>query len=197
MVSIGFDEFQKRVAERKRQLKAILEEKVTGKTEIVFEAGCGHGHWLADYAMAHPDKFCLGIDIINERVERANRKKDKAGLGNLQFVRGEAYETLELLAPDVKFDSIFLLFLDPWPKKRHWKNRLFSQRFLEEAAKRSSEGTRLYFRTDHPGYFEWAEEVAAGQTVWYLDTITAWPFERETVFQAKADSYQSMILVKQ
>lgn len=197
MASIGFDEFQKRVAERKRQLKEILDEKIVGQSEIVFEPGCGHGHWLTDYAVAHPDKFCLGIDIIGERVERANRKKDRAGLDNLQFVRGEAYETLELLPAELRLESIFLLFLDPWPKKRHWKNRLFSQRFLEETAKRSSQGTRLYFRTDHSGYFEWAEEVAADQALWRIDETAVWPFERETVFQAKADSYQSMILVKQ
>jgi len=194
---MGFEEFQNSVATRKRDLGDVLSSVLDGETSIVFEAGCGHGHWLTEYAAAHPTQVCLGIDMIGDRVNRANRKKERAGLSNVSFVRGEAYETLELLPKEIRFSSLFLLFLDPWPKKRHWKNRLFCLRFLEEAAGRSLEGTRLHFRTDHEGYFKWAQEVAAESEWWAEDPSIAWPFERETVFQAKADSFRSMILVRE
>jgi len=38
---------------------------------IVWEIGCGHGHFLTAYAHAHPDRTCVGIDIASDRIERA------------------------------------------------------------------------------------------------------------------------------
>ena len=193
---MSYEEHQRHVAERRRQLQEDLKRELAGQTRIVFEPGCGHGHWLTAYAAAHPDAFCLGIDIIGDRIERADRKREQAELDNLRFMRAEAYETLEALPAETRFENVFLLFLDPWPKKRHWKNRLFCRRFLDEVGARSLEGARLHFRTDHSEYFKWALEVVENQTVWEIDKHSEWPFEQKTVFQSKSESHQSLVLVK-
>ncbi len=163
---------------------------------LSLEIGCGHGHWLVDFAAAFPEKRCLGLDIIGDRIERAEKKVRRAGVTNAHFVRGEAFEVLDLMPEHVRLTEVFILFPDPWPKKRHWKNRLFCVKFLSELAKRCDSGVRCHFRTDHDPYFEWAEEVVAEQRIWERDTVSDWPFERETVFQSRADGFQSMILVK-
>lgn len=165
-------------------------------TKLTLEIGCGHGHWLVAYAEANPSKRCLGVDLIGERIERAEKKARRAEQGNALFLRGEAFEVLDLMPEHVELDEVFILFPDPWPKKRHWKNRLFCHAFLVELAKRCSTGVRCHFRTDHDPYFEWAEEVVAEQTIWRRDRGIDWPFERETVFQKRADGYQSMVLVR-
>ncbi len=192
-----YDLHLQRVADRKRRLRTELEETLGAAGEISLEIGCGHGHWLVDYAAANPDRRCLGIDIVRDRVERARRKQARAGQENLSFLLGEAAEVLDQLPQGIVLAEVFLLFSDPWPKKRHWKNRVFNARFLQDLGRRCFGGARLHFRTDHPGYFAWAEEVVAEQELWKVDSSIPWPLERETVFQARAESYQSMILVKQ
>lgn len=196
METSSYQRHQEWVKQRRLKLSETLASLFPEPQSLTLEIGCGHGHWLVDFAAAHPERSCLGIDLIGDRIERARRKAERAGQGNARFLKAEAFEALDLMPAEVRLAEVFVLFPDPWPKKRHWKNRLFCQAFLVELAKRCASGTRLHFRTDHAGYFEWASEVVAAQELWQQADLALWPFETETVFQSKADSYESLILVK-
>jgi len=192
----GLEAHLRRAEERRARLGAELESRLTGMDTIALEIGCGHGHWLTDYSGARPEIYCVGIDLIGDRIERAKRKAGRAKRENLLFVKAEASEFLDQLPREVRIQSVFILFPDPWPKKRHWKNRIMNPGFLERLGNRCQEGARLYFRTDHLEYFEWAEAVVESAEKWDRLDGETWPFERETVFQSKADSYRSLILGK-
>ena len=56
-----------------------------------------------------------------------------------------ANEFFDALPAGVTLQEVWVLFPDPWPKKRHHKNRIMQADFLEELARRAGEGTRLYF----------------------------------------------------
>ena len=159
---------------------------------VVWEVGCGHGHFLAAYAHAHPDRFCIGIDLVSERIERANRKRDRAGLTNLHFIHADARLFLDVLPAHVAISSVFVLFPDPWPKLRHHKHRIMQPEFLRQLAQRAGEGARLYFRTDYRPYYDETRQVIASHPDWTC-VEEPWPFERETVFQSRAESYASLV----
>lgn len=192
-----YEQHLRRVDSRRKELRDIFAELFPHPTALSLEVGCGHGHWLVDYAAENGTKRCLGLDIIGGRIERANRKKERAGTATVDFVKAEAMEALDLMPNHVVLREIFILFPDPWPKKRHWKKRLLNPEFLRQLGDRCLTGTRCHFRTDHAGYFHWAEEVVAGQDVWKRDDSIPWPFERETIFQTRAESFSSLILVRQ
>jgi len=193
---MDYEEHRRRVEERRRQLARELESLFPHPLTLTFEIGCGHGHWLAGHAAERPERRFLGIDVQGARVERARRKARRAGLRNLLFLRAEAGEALALMPPGIAFDEVFLLFPDPWPKKRHWKHRLVQAPFLEALADRCVPGARLRFRTDHEGYYEWARDQARQCLRWTAVPEEAWPFELETVFQKRARAYRSLTLVK-
>jgi tRNA (guanine-N7-)-methyltransferase len=178
--------------QRRNNLHAHLAAILSPGTAFVWEIGCGHGHFLTAYAQAHPEKMCVGIDITNERIERANRKRDRARLPNLHFVRAEARLFIEVLTDGVKLSDIYLLFPDPWPKQRHHKHRIMQSDFLSAVARRAGEQSRLYFRTDFRPYFEDAHVVLDGHPDWSL-AEEPWPFEHETVFQNRVASHYSLI----
>ena len=184
---------KKRVEARKGRLKSELETVLVERARIHLEIGCGHGHWLADYAASRAGDFFVGIDLIGDRIDRANRKAQRAGLDNLAFIKAEASELVELMPEPISVEAVYILFPDPWPKKRHWKNRLINPDFLEQLAQRCCQGCRLHFRTDHEEYFDWALHTLLSMESWRLLDGAAWPFERETVFQAKARSYRSLV----
>lgn len=162
---------------------------------FICEIGSGHGHFLTGYAAAHPEKVCVGIDIVRERVMRATRKRDRAKLPGLHFILADASDFLAALPEAASFAAIFVLFPDPWPKRRHHKNRLLQSVFLDRLAARSAPGTRFYFRTDHEAYFTAVAETIRTHACWRPVEET-WPFERQTVFQARARTYQSLIAVR-
>lgn len=162
---------------------------------IVLEIGCGNGHFLTAYAAAHPDRLCVGIDLRLERITKALRKRDRAGLSNLHFLRCEARDFLQELPAGVGLFDIYMLFPDPWPKKRHHKNRLFQTGFLDELAERAGQGSRLFFRTDYRPYFDEALELVAAHARWQPAPAGPFPFEHLTIFQARAPTYHSLCAV--
>jgi tRNA (guanine-N(7)-)-methyltransferase len=189
-------EFLLRRDQRQGELKAILNDILAGHTEITLEIGCGHGHYLTAYAQAHPESFCLGIDLLKDRIARASRKRDRAGLKNLVFLQAEARECLAALPADVRLAKIFILFPDPWPKRRHHKNRILQPEFLTALAEKSASDAHLFFRTDYAPYHADAAETIEGHSDWKRDLTTPWPFELVTVFQSRAESYQSIVATR-
>ncbi|MEZ5413188.1 MAG: tRNA (guanosine(46)-N7)-methyltransferase TrmB [Opitutaceae bacterium] len=180
-------------AARVDDLRAQFAAKVADWSGLVtLEIGCGHGHFMAAYAAAHPDERCLAIDIIRDRLERAQRKTDRAGLTNVAFLRAEARMLIENLPESMRLKRVFVLFPDPWPKRRHHKNRLLQADFLAALARRCAPGARLYFRTDHEPYFADVATLLQDHPDW-RGVDESWPFEQTTVFQDRAPGYQSCI----
>lgn len=187
-------EFVLHVESRQAELRSELPNVLPPPpASIVLEIGCGHGHFLARYAEAHPDRFCLGIDIIKDRLERAAKKGRRAGLTNLHVHKTEATELIDCLPSGISLQAVFLLFPDPWPKKRHHKNRLVRADFLADLAQRVVPGGAFYFRTDHAEYFDVGRAVLAKHPDWLIQPEAPWPFEEATVFQLKAPEYQSLV----
>ena len=189
-------EFLARITERRAALRVELAALLPTSQALVWEIGSGHGHFLVQYAQACPAKFCVGVDIIRDRLSRSGKKRDRAKLTNCHFVQAEAREFLEALPAGVTLREVWTLFPDPWPKKRHHKNRILQADFFEALAGRAGQGTPLYFRTDHAGYFSAVAALIPELKTWRLDPAATWPLEKETVFQARAQDYQSLVAVR-
>ena len=169
-----------------------LAELFAEPATITLEIGCGHGHYLAAYAEAHPEEICVGIDLVTKRVKKGESKRDKRGLEHLMFLKAEAHEFLDALPPHVTIGRAFILFPDPWPKKRHWKNRFVEETLLNKLAEKTKPGAMLYLRTDHAGYFDWMKEHVAANRFWQGRPEAPWPFEAPSFFQNLMTSWQSL-----
>lgn len=186
-----------RELEKQKQRKAALAEQCLpifeGVDSILFEAGCGHGHWLTSYAESHPDQLCVGIDLISLRIRKGLDKRNKRQLGNLHFLKAELGEFLEVLPERVRFDMTMLLFPDPWPKAKHHRRRMVQAEFLDEVARRTDRGGCFCFRSDDLPYFEWTLEHLEAHPLWEIDSSAQWPHERETYFQELMEGYHSVV----
>ena len=179
------------VRQRRESLAAELQAIFPNPVGLVWEVGSGHGHFLTAYAGKHPEATCLGLDIIADRVARANRKRDRARLSNLHFLHTDARSFLETAPLHLSISRVLILFPDPWPKKRHHKHRIVQPEFLTLLRSRVSPDAELFFRTDDVAYFEHASRTVGDHPLWRL-TSTPWPFEHETVFQQRAKTYHSL-----
>ena len=143
------------VALRKEALRKILKDILqTDKTFKTLEIGSGHGDFLVQYAQNFPERFCVGIDLITQRIAKSNRKANRANLTNVTFIKARAEEVLECQPEDFLWNEVIVLYPDPWPKNRHHKNRLFQVEFLSQLAQRVVPGAKIHFETDSLPYFE-------------------------------------------
>lgn len=189
-------DYLEHIAIRRNKLREELASLLPLRGRFVFEIGCGHGHFLTSYATQFPEDNCVGIDIALDRVQRARKKRDRAKLSHLHFIRADARDFLATMPPEACFSAIYILFPDPWPKRRHHKNRLLEPNFLHALALRAAPGTRLYFRTDFEPYFKEAEQTVASHPDWKLLPPKPWPFDAPTVFQRKAKFHHSLTAEK-
>lgn len=184
------------ISARRAQLGATLASILTPNATFVWEVGCGHGHFLTAYAAAHPSSLCIGIDLASDRIGRGLRKLKRARLANLHFLHADSKDFLAALPAHARIASLFILFPDPWPKRRHHKHRLLNDTFLDRSAQQTEAGSRLYFRTDFEPYFIATHALLRSRTDWKL-VDEPWPFELATVFQERAANFRSLIAVRQ
>ncbi len=194
--SVYTDTYRTLQQQRLEAARAALAPLAETHRELTLEIGCGHGHFLTAYAKAHPSEFCVGLDLLRDRIERARRKSERAGLTNIAWLHTEATLALSALPDAARLRRILILFPDPWPKRRHWKNRIVQLPFLNELAEHTTPGTALCFRTDHAPYHDWTLAHLEAHPCWRVAPTAPWPFEEITVFQSRAPAYQSLVALR-
>jgi tRNA (guanine-N7-)-methyltransferase len=121
------------------------------------DLGCGDASLLHELAQLHPDQNFLGIEKLVSRVEKACRKA--AALENVRILNVESSYAVRYLLPENSIEKFYLLFPDPWPKRRHHRRRIVQPDFLESIHRALHVGGTLHVATDQLGYFQHIQRV--------------------------------------
>jgi len=130
---------------------------------VELEIGTGKGRFLMEAAAARPDRDFLGIEIEREYALLVTMRAAKRGLANLRVESLDGKEFVKRRLRPGALAVLHVYFPDPWPKKRHWKRRLFDAAFATAAAFALEPGGLLRVASDHPGYWSVITEVLAAE----------------------------------
>ncbi len=138
---------------------------------IHIEIGMGKGQFITTLAAQNPDINFVGIEKYSSVLLRALEKQEELLLPNLRFLRFDAEDICDIFAEN-EVARIYLNFSDPWPKDRHAKRRLTSERYFHryEAFLDASTGY-VAFKTDNVALFEFSLEQAT-EAGWTLSCVT-------------------------
>ncbi len=125
---------------------------------LELEIGSGKGTFLVQEAERRPGTNFLGIEWAREFWAYAADRLRRRGLANVRVLHADAAEFVRWRMPGGVCRVVHLYFPDPWPKSRHHKRRMVSDRFLADAWRVLAPGGELRVVTDHPGYWAWMEE---------------------------------------
>jgi len=128
---------------------------------IWFEIGFGGGEHLAEQAAAYPEVGFIGSEVFENGVARLVGEVARRNLANIRVFADDARLLLDALPP-ASIDRVFILFPDPWPKKRHHKRRLVGPATLDRLAALMPSGAELRLATDDRGYLIWMLEHLTG-----------------------------------
>src|SRR5207247_7422132 len=105
-----------------------------------------------------PDKNFLGIERLLGRIRSSARKA--ASLGNVRLLQIESSYAVRYLLSAGSVETFYLLFPDPWPKRRHHRRRIVTQDFLSCVHTALQKSGVIYIATDHLDYFGKINEIA-------------------------------------
>jgi tRNA (guanine-N7-)-methyltransferase len=126
-------------------------------TAVWLEIGFGGGEHLAAHAEAHPEIGFIGSEVFENGIARLTGEVARRGLTNIRIFADDARLLLDGLEPG-SLGRVFILFPDPWPKRRHHKRRLVAPETLDRLAIVMQPGAELRLATDDPGYLAWMLE---------------------------------------
>jgi tRNA (guanine-N7-)-methyltransferase len=119
--------------------------------DVWLEIGFGGGEHLIWQARQNPQVRMIGCEPFDDGVIKVLRAIDEGKLSNIQLHADDARPLLRWL-PDASIVRAFVLFPDPWPKKKHQKRRLINAAFLGELARVMKPGGELRIGTDIADY---------------------------------------------
>lgn len=175
------------------------------KCSYRLEIGFGGGEHLAAQAKANPDIGFIGSEVFVNGIGSLLQHLERDGTyENVRVYPDDVRQILHAF-PDGIFDSIFLLFPDPWPKKRHAARRFVSQSNLSAAARLLTDGGEFRVASDDLNYIEWSLAQCAEHSGFILNGMVpddfrippvdwiATRYERKARQQGKTCYYLSFI----
>lgn len=115
------------------------------------EIGFGGGEHLIKQAQQNSDIGFIGCEPFIDGVAKILVSIDSLSLKNIRIHDSDARELLNWLKPE-SLDRVFILFPDPWPKRRHLKRRIIRGNFLDLLHSRCKPEARVRFATDITSY---------------------------------------------
>jgi tRNA (guanine-N7-)-methyltransferase len=129
---------------------------------IVLEIGPGRGDFLYHLADVNRDGLVAAIEIKRKRIDRLMQRLQMRGIDNVILIQSDARWALPRFFNDSSVNEIHINFPDPWPKKRHTKNRLMTEEFLRMCLKKLRVGGSLNFATDQGWYAKEVRQIICG-----------------------------------
>ncbi len=126
------------------------------------DIGAGKGKFLNELATAQPERNLLAVERSAKYHRLCCDRAARRGLTNVRLLRTTGEDLLFRLLAEASVASMYVLFPDPWPKKRHHKRRLFKPEIVAAMARALAIGGRLLVKSDHADYAEVIGEVLAG-----------------------------------
>lgn len=175
-------------------------------SQVYLEIGFGNGEHLAGQAARHPDVGFIGAEVfkngvanlltlitgIKEGGDLPEKINILPSLTDNVRVFDDDMRLLFARIPDDFLDKVFVLFPDPWPKKRHENRRFINPDNLAEIARCLQKGGILRVATDHKVYKSWAlrQLMADANFKWTATCGNDWKQEPsdwvQTKYQRKA-----------
>lgn len=124
---------------------------------LALEIGSGKGGFITQLAAKHPDIRYIAVEREVDCIVMALEKAKAGGIENLRFLAEDAKE-LGLLLPHGKFETIYLNFSDPWPKKKYAKRRLTHRNLLRHFLPLLATDGQLRFKSDNDKLFDFTVE---------------------------------------
>jgi len=194
---------RKRARQKKRlnntyELSSYLNNNINLKNgySYILDIGSGSGENSLYLSNIYPDSKIIACDIFLDGNYNLSSKIIERNLNNILIYNGNVNEFLDSNKITNIFDSVWILFPDPWPKKKHFKRRLLNKNFMLKLVKFIKKNGSVHIATDSQSYLRQILSVIYNikkYFLWINQNRISWEFDvnilPETKFYKKAIKY--------
>ena len=140
-------------------LEVQLDSSLFSSTDDIYlEIGSGKGLFLVGMAKKYPSRNFVGIERNVTCAGFIAKKLVEEEISNAKLIFNDGEKVLQEMK-EKSVNIIYLNFSDPWPKTRHHKRRLTSERFCYLYKKVLKNDGYIIQKTDNLELFEFSKET--------------------------------------
>ena len=154
----------------------------------ILDIGSGYGENSLFLAENYSEAKVIACENFFDGNYKLVTESEKKSLENLFIYNGNVNEFLDKLTINKYFNSVWILFPDPWPKKRHLKRRLLNMMFFNKIHKYLKDNGSLNIATDSQPYLLnilYLITHLKKQYIWENQRKLDWDYQNISLVQTK------------
>ena len=105
---------------------------IDDKKYNILDIGSGFGESTIKIAKKNKKKIVICCEKYIDGLNNLFKKVQKELLDNIYIYQGNVHQMLDEYCSKNSISEVWILFPDPWPKKKHFKRRLIDKYFFNK-----------------------------------------------------------------
>jgi len=132
--------------------KINIKKDLKKNKKNILDIGSGNGENSLFLANKNPNALIVAVEIFQDGNINLCNQISNLKLNNIKLYSSNVLELFDQLKKEDFFNEIWILFPDPWPKKRHYKRRLINENFLKKIYPFLKKNGKIFIATDSASY---------------------------------------------
>ena len=118
----------------------------------IIDIGPGYGESTLAISKTDSSKQIIACEKFIDGINKIAEKNFLHSLTNISIFHGNVHQLLDEHCPYNSISEIWILFPDPWPKKRHFKRRLININFFNKIRDFLKKNATIHIASDSKSY---------------------------------------------
>ena len=136
----------------KNTVKKHMFSTIPNNKDIIIEIGSGNGENIINLSNLYPNKLIIACEVYIDGNVSLLSKLEKSKINNVKIFGETCFFLFEKMKKN-SIQEIWILYPDPWPKRRHYKRKLINKQFIKTLNYFLKKDGKVYIATDDSYYF--------------------------------------------
>ena len=166
----------------------LNENNLSRNEDNILDIGSGDGESTLYLSNLNPQANIIACDTyINGNLNLA-KKISLNNISNIYIYPENILKLFDKISNNCFFNSVWILFPDPWPKKRHFKRRLINKVFFQRLTQILKNNAQIHIVTDSQSYLKQILLTiyeSKGFLIWENQSVASWEFDIDKFTKTK------------
>ena len=161
---------------------------IDDKNYNILDIGSGFGESTIKIAKKNKKKIVICCDKYIDGLNNIFNNAQKELLDNIYIYQGNVHKMLDEYFINNSISEVWILFPDPWPKKKHFKRRLIDKFFFNKLKTYLKHGATINIASDSQSYnsqiLRTINQVKK-DFLWVNQSKSEWEYDTNTLPETK------------